>query len=132
MVIDSSAMIAILYAEPEQRRFVELIHNSETRLMSAASVLETSMVVEASFGASAGRELDVFLTDAEIKVVDVDRQQIETARSAWRRYGKGRHRAALNFGDCFVYALAKINGEPILAKGNDFSLTDIPMCTSNV
>ncbi len=100
--------------------------------MSSASVLETSMVVEASFGASAGRDLDVFLIDAEIKIVDVDRQQIEAARSAWRRYGKGRHHAALNFGDCFVYALAKINGEPILAKGNDFTRTDIPMCVSNL
>jgi ribonuclease VapC len=132
MVIDTSAMVAILFGEPEQRRFVELIHDTESRLMSAASVLETSLVVEGSFGQSAGSDLDLFLIDAEIEIVPVDREQIDTARSAWRRYGKGRHRAALNFGDCFVYALAKITGEPILAKGNDFTLTDIPMCPSNL
>lgn len=132
MVIDTSAMVAILFAEPEQKRFVELIHASESRLISAASVLETSLVVEGSFGESAGRDLDLFLIDAEIEIVDVDREQIDAARSAWRRYGKGRHPAALNFGDCFVYALAKINGEPILATGNDFIRTDIPLCVLNL
>ncbi len=131
MVIDTSAMVAILFREPEQRCFVELIHNAETRLMSAASVLETSLVVEASFGEAAGRDLDLFLVDAEIEVVGVDREQVEAARSAWRRYGKGRHRAALNFGDCFAYALAKVTGEPILAKGNNFPLTDIRVCTQD-
>ena len=128
MIIDTSAVVAILFGEPEQRRFAELIHDREPRLMSAASVLETSLVVEASFGESAGRDFDLFLVEAEIEIVDVDREQIDAARSGWRRYGKGRHPAALNFGDCLVYGLAKVTGEPLLAKGKDFRLTDIPMC----
>jgi len=129
MVIDTSAVVAILFREPQQKYFIQLIHDAELRLMSAASVLETSTVVEASFGEIGGRDFDLFLSEAEVNVVSVDREQVEIARSAWRKYGKGRHRAALNFGDCFVYALAKTTGEPILAKGNDFALTDIQMCT---
>ncbi|MGA2905829.1 MAG: type II toxin-antitoxin system VapC family toxin [Candidatus Korobacteraceae bacterium] len=129
MVIDTSAVVAILFREPEQKHFIQLIHDAELRLMSAASVLETGTVVEASFGEIAGRDFDLFLSEAEVNVVSVDREQVEIARSAWRKYGKGRHRAALNFGDCLVYALAKVSGEPILAKGNDFPLTDIQLCT---
>jgi ribonuclease VapC len=128
MVIDTSALVAILFAEPEQKRFAELIQDADIRMMSAASVLETSTVVEASFGEAAGREFDLFLIDAEITVIDVDREQVEAARLAWRKFGKGRHPAALNFGDCFVYALTKISGEPLLAKGNDFARTDLLMC----
>ena len=128
MVIDTSALVAILFREPEQKHFIQLIQGAELRLMSAASVLETSTVVEASFGEIAGRDLDLFQREAEVNVVSVDREQVEAARMAWRRYGKGRHRAALNFGDCFVYALAKTTGEPILAKGNDFAQTDIQIC----
>jgi len=98
--------------------------------MSAASVLETSMVVESAFGENAGKKLDAFLLGAGISLIGVDLEQVELARNAWRKYGKGRHRAALNFGDCFVYALAKVKGEPGLAKGNDFRLTDIEMCAT--
>jgi len=128
MVIDSSAILAIILAEPEQDRFIELLTSADTRQMSAASVLETSMVLEARNGEAAGRELDWLLTRAQIDVVGVDREQIEVARAAWRKYGKSRHRAALNFGDCFVYALAKVTGEPVLAKGGDFRLTDVALC----
>jgi ribonuclease VapC len=130
MVIDTSAIVAILFQEPEHTRFARLLHSAEIRLMSAASVLETSMVVESSFGELAGRKLNDFLISAEISVVDVDAEQVEVARTAWRKYGKGRHRAALNFGDCFVYALAKVKREPVLAKGNDFRLTDVEMCVT--
>ena len=128
MVIDTSALVAILFGEAEQMRFIELIQQADVRMTSAASLLETAMVIEAVFGQAAGRDLDLFLTKGEISIISVDREQIEAARTAWRKYGKGRHPAALNFGECFVYALAKISGEPILAKGKDFPLTDISMC----
>ena len=132
MVIDSSAVIAILRKEPEHLDFANLIAGAATRIMSAATVLETGMLLEARRGEPAGREFDFFLMEAKIDVASVDREQAEAARKAWRKYGKGRHPAALNFGDCFVYALAKITGEPVLAKGNDFPLTDIPICISNL
>jgi ribonuclease VapC len=94
-------------------------------LISAASVLETGIVLEARKGEAAGLEFDLFLVRVDIQIVPVDAEQVEIARWAWRKYGKGRHPAALNFGDCFAYALAKTSGEPLLAKGGDFSLTDI-------
>jgi ribonuclease VapC len=83
------------------------------------------MIIEARKGENGGRELDLFLHRAKIDIVPVDSEQAELARIAWRQYGKGRHPAQLNFGDCFAYALSKISGEPILFKGNDFSLTDV-------
>lgn len=128
MVIDSSAVIAIILDEPEAEQFIAQLSNADTRLISAASVLETSIVLESRNGEAGGRELDLFLNRAQIDIVSVDREQVEAARAAWRKYGKSRHRATLNFGDCLVYALAKVTGEPILAKGNDFRLTDIEMC----
>jgi len=130
MVIDTSAIVAILFQEPEHREFAQLIYDAESRLMSAASALEASIVVESAHGEIAAKKLEDFLQDAAISLIDVDLQQVEIARSAWRKYGKGRHRAALNFGDCFVYALAKVKGEPVLAKGNDFRLTDIEVCAT--
>jgi ribonuclease VapC len=128
MVIDTSALLAIFLGEPERQRFLELIVQAETRLISAANVLETGIVLEARSGEAAGREFDLFVVRAGLEVVQVDGEQIEIARAAWRKYGKGRHRAALNFGDCFAYALAKFSGEPLLAKGCDFALTDIAVC----
>ena len=128
MVIDTSAVVAILLDEPEHDSFAKLIADADVRMMSAASVLETGMVLESRHGEAAGREFDLFLAQTQIDVVSVDREQVEAARTAWRKYSKRRHRAALNFGDCFVYALAKTTGEAILAKGNDFPLTDIELC----
>jgi ribonuclease VapC len=128
MVIDTSALVAIFLAEPERKRFLDLIVEGGTRLISAANALETGIVLEAKRGEAAGREFDLFLVRANLLVVPVDGEQVEIARSAWRKYGKGRHSAALNFGDCFAYALAKSSGEPLLAKGTDFSLTDIEIC----
>lgn len=130
MVIDTSAMLAIFLAEPERKQFLDLIIQSGTRLISAASVLETGIVLESKRGESAGREFDLFIVRVSLEIVPVDAEQIEIARSAWRRFGKGRHPAALNFGDCFTYALAKSSYEPLLAKGQDFRKTDLELCTT--
>ncbi len=129
MVIDTSALVAIFLAEPERQVLLDLLLQAETRMISAATVLETGIVLEARRGESAGREFDLFLVRANLQVVAVDSEQTEVARSAWRKYGKGRHPAALNFGDCFAYALAKFAGEPLLAKGTDFAATDIEVCS---
>jgi ribonuclease VapC len=125
MVIDTSALAAIFFMEPERNSFVKAIVSAEMRLISAAAVLETGIVLEGRQGEAAGREFDLFVIRAALQIVPVDAEQIELARSGWRRYGKGRHPAALNFGDCFSYALAKSTGEPLLAKGTDFALTDV-------
>ena len=131
MVIDTSAFVAIFFAEPERQIFRDAIMAAETRLVSAVSVFETGIVLESRIGEGAGREFDLFVVRAKIEVVAVDAEQAELARSAWRRYGKGRHSAGLNFGDCFAYALAKSSGEQILAKGTDFARTDIELWSAN-
>ena len=125
MVLDSSAVLAVLFDEPERRAFTLSIERDPRRLMSAGNVLESALVAEARRGESAGRELDLLLHRADVQVVPVDADQVELARSAWRRFGKGRHPAGLNFGDCFAYALAVASGEPLLFKGEDFRRTDI-------
>jgi len=129
MVIDTSALVAIFFVEPERESFLEAIATAENRLLSAASVLETGMVLEGRQGEAAGREFDLFVVRANLQVAPVDAEQADIARSAWRKYGKGRHPAALNFGDCYAYALAKSTGEPLLAKGTDFASTDIAIWT---
>lgn len=125
MVIDTSALLAIFLAEPERKGFLNCIIEAPARLVSAANLLETGIVLEARRGEAAGREFDLFIVRASLEVVSVDGDQIDIARSAWRKYGKGRHPAGLNFGDCFAYALAKSVGEPLLCKGADFAQTDI-------
>jgi ribonuclease VapC len=125
MVIDTSALAAIFFGEPERQRFLEAITLAPRRLISAATVLETGIVLESRQGEAAGREFDLFVVRARLEPIPVDAEQIDIARSAWRKYGKGRHPAGLNFGDCFSYALAKISSEPLLAKGTDFAITDI-------
>ena len=127
VVIDTSALVAILLGEPEREHFLKLLTESETRLLSAANALETAIVVESRRGETAGRELDLFLHRTGIEIVAVDSEQFSIARYAWRKFGKGRHRAALNFGDCFAYALTKTSSEPLLAKGADFSQTDLQL-----
>ena len=128
MVIDTSAILAILFDEPECRHFAEMIEADDIRLVSAATLLEAALVIESRRGEAAGRELDLFMHRAHISIVPVDADQVEIARVAWRKYGKGRHTAGLNFGDCFSYALARVSGEPLLVKGNDFAQTDITCC----
>ena len=127
VVIDTSALLAILLGESERGKFIQLLSESETRLLSAANALETAMVVESRRGEIAGRELDLFLYRTKTEIVAVDAEQFSIARFAWRKYGKGRHPAALNFGDCFAYALAKTSSEPLLAKGEDFRRTDLQL-----
>lgn len=126
MVIDTSAIVAILEDEPERRAFNEAIEAADSRLMSAASFVEASIVIESRYGAAGLRELDLFVDQSAIKVVAFDAAQANMARLAYSRFGKGRHPAALNFGDCFAYALARVHGESLLFKGKDFSQTDIP------
>jgi ribonuclease VapC len=125
MVIDTSAVLAILFDEPEADDIEMAIDADPVRLMSAASYLETAIVVESRLGEPGGRELDLLVHKAGIEVVAATAEQVETARDAWRRFGKGRHLAGLNFGDCFSYALATASGEPLLFKGDDFDKTDI-------
>ena len=125
MVIDSSAIIAVLLNEANAAQIAEAIDSGSQRLLSAASLLEASIVIESRKGEAAGRELDLLIYRAAIEVVAVDQDQVEIARIAWRRYGKGRHPAGLNYGDCFSYALARSRGLPLLFQGEDFSRTDI-------
>ncbi|HZI55504.1 MAG TPA: type II toxin-antitoxin system VapC family toxin [Verrucomicrobiae bacterium] len=120
MVIDTSALVAIFLNEPDRDHLLEFIVQAEKRLISAAIVVEAGIVLEARRGEAVARELDLFLHGADIEIVSVDHTQAEQARLAFRRYGKGRHPAGLNFGDCFTFALAAVSGEPILAKGEEF------------
>jgi ribonuclease VapC len=108
MVIDTSAVVAILRDEPERRPFNEAIEDSPDRQMSAATLLELSIVFEARHGADGIRDLDLFIAAAAIQIVPVDAEQAHAAREGFRRFGKGRHPAGLNFGDCFSYALARV------------------------
>ena len=125
MVIDTSALSAMLGMESESARLAAAVEADAIRLISAATVVEIALVIEARHGRDGGRELDLFIAKAGFSIEPVTAEQAEVARDAWRRYGKGRHAAALNFGDCFSYALAKVSGEPLLFKGNDFNRTDI-------
>jgi ribonuclease VapC len=125
MVIDTSAIIAVLLKKTAAERVTAAIETGNPRLLSAASLVEASIVIERRKGDAGGRELDLMIYRSEIDVVEVDRDQAELARMAWRQFGKGRHAAALNYGDCFAYALAKSRGLPLLCVGDDFSRTDI-------
>jgi ribonuclease VapC len=125
MVIDTSALVAILQDEPERRAFNEAIEVADSRVMSVATFVEVSIVVEARYGADGLRALDLFLDRAGIALVSVDVEQGKVARDAFSRFGQGRHPAGLNLGDCFAYALARVLGEPLLYRGDDFSRTDV-------
>ena len=125
MVIDSSALLALLLAEPESERIARAIASDPRRLVGAFSALETAIVIEAKKGELAGRELDLLLHRTGADVVVMESAQVEIARSAWRKFGKGRHPAGLNIGDCCSYALSRFSGEPLLFKGEDFRHTDI-------
>ena len=125
MVLDTSAILAILFDEPDAELIEDAIAEDPIRLLSAAAFLETAIVVEARIGENGGRELDLFLHAAGVDVVAVDAEQAEIARQGWRRFGKGRHPASLNFGDCFSYALSLTSGEPLLFCGEDFAQTDV-------
>jgi ribonuclease VapC len=125
MVIDSSAVAAIFLGEAEAVAFELRIAEDPVRLMSAGTLLETAMIIEARLGDVGGRELDLWLHRAAVEIVPVDAEQADMARRGWRRFGKGRHPAGLNYGDCFAYALAITRNEPLLFKGNDFPKSDM-------
>src|ERR1700755_2189692 len=125
MVLDTSAILAILQNEPERRKFNEAIEAAETRSLSTASFVECSMIVESRYGADGVRDLDLFIAKAHVSLVPVDEEQANFARRPFQKFGKGRHPGGLNFGDCFSYALSKSLDLPLLFKGNDFSQTDV-------
>jgi ribonuclease VapC len=129
MVLDTSALLALLLDEPEAEVFRVAVEDDATRLVSAATLLETALVIEARKGEAGGRELDLLIHKAEVVVVPVDAEHVSEARRAYRRFGKGRHAAGLNVGDVFAYALARASGEPLLFKGDDFTKTDIRRVT---
>lgn len=125
MIIDASAVLAILLAEADAERYAEAIHAADACRMSAANFLEAAIIIDNRVGTTAGRQLDNLLGRANIGIEPVTAAQARLARQAYLEFGKGNHPAALNFGDCFAYALAKAAGEPLLFKGEDFSRTDV-------
>jgi ribonuclease VapC len=129
MIVDTSALVAILQDEPERTSFIDLIDSAAALKISAVSFVEVSRILESRYGAEGLLSLDRFLDRAGIEVVAVDARQAIEARRAFSRFGKGRHPAGLNFGDCFSYALSVCLGEPLLFKGDDFGVTDIVPAT---
>jgi ribonuclease VapC len=125
MIVDTSALTAIFFGEPEGDTYVRLIREADRCRMSAANLVELSMVIEHQLGPEALRQCDMFLRRAEIEIESVTVEHAYLARQGFLDFGKGRHPAGLNFGDCFAYALAKASNEPLLYKGQDFSKTDI-------
>ena len=125
IVVDTSALIAILEKEPDAARYAEAIAEADTPLISAATLLELHIVMLNRHGARAAPIVDRLIQDAAFKIENFNAQHVELAREAYARYGKGRNAAGLNYGDCFSYALAKATGLPVLFKGQDFSKTDL-------
>ena len=125
MILDTSALVAVLYGEPEARDFVERIRAADVCRISVANHVELSMVVESQLGPDGARQADAFLRRAGVVVEPVTIEQGDLAGQAFFDFGEGRHKAALNFGDCFAYALARATGKALLFKGDDFALTDI-------
>ena len=132
MVLDTSALLAILLAEPEAEPFARAIAGDPRRLVSALSAFEAAIVIGARKGPAGVRELDLLIHAAALSIVSFDEEQVQLARTAYEKYGKGRHPAGLNLGDCTSYALARISGEPLLCKGDDFPKTDIPLWSTEV
>ena len=125
MIVDTSAVVAMLNDEPDASRLKAVLAASTVRRMSVANALEATMVVESRGGSAAGAELERLMSLANIEPIPVTLEQLASARFAWRRFGKGNHPAGLNFGDCFAYALADVTREPLLFKGDDFARTDV-------
>jgi len=125
MVLDTSALVAVLYGEPERDLFIALLSDAEDPLISAATLVEASIVVEVKTGAHGVADLDELLAAAAVRCVAVDSAQAHVARDAFARFGKGRAPAGLTFGDCFAYALATVTDRPLLFKGADFARTGV-------
>lgn len=125
MIVDTSAVLAVLLAEPDAHTYADAMDAADVCRISAATFVEAAIVVDCMIGASAGRDLDAFIRRAGMMIESVTEEQAHIARQAYADFGKGRHKAGLNFGDCFAYALARVTGEPLLYKGKDFRHTDI-------
>lgn len=125
MIVDSSAIVAILSDESDARGFADAMDGALERRLSVVNYVETAVVLDSRRNPALSRRFDDFVREAQIVLEPVTVQQARIAREAYRDYGKGRHRAGLNFGDCFAYALAKEKGEPLLFKGDDFRRTDV-------
>jgi ribonuclease VapC len=125
MIIDTSAIIAILFGEDDAEIYAEAITRADSCRISAATFVETAVVVEAQTRNNGGRQFDAFIRRAGIAIEPVTEEQAYIARQAFIDFGKGRHPAGLNYGDCFSYALAKAAREPLLFKGKDFAKTDV-------
>lgn len=125
MIVDSSALIAILLNEADAPAFAAALRESSDAIMAAPTLVETTIVAESRLRAGGAARLDELIAEAEIAIVPFTAEHARHAREGWRRFGKGRHPAALNLGDCFAYALAKARGEALLFKGDDFSRTDV-------
>lgn len=130
MVVDTSAVVAILQREPERDRFADVLAGANDPLISAATLFECSIVMHRRGGDRAVERLDELLLSAGVRCVALDISHVHAAREAWTHFGKGRSPAALNFGDCFSYALATTTGRPLLFKGDDFAQTDVTPATS--
>lgn len=129
MIVDSSVLVAILMEEPEMKRLEGALVNTESCRISAVSFVEASMVMVGRKGVMAPHMMDTLLARAGVQIVPFTETQARLARQAFLRYGKGRHAAQLNFGDCMAYALAVESGEELLFKGTDFSQTDVAVAT---
>ena len=125
MIVDTSAVLAILFNEEDAETYARAISEAESRRMSAVSFVEAAIVVEAQTKERGSRQFDAFIRRAGIVIEPVTEEQAHAARQAYTDFGKAHHAAGLNFGDCFAYALAKITGEPLLFKGQDFRKTDL-------
>ncbi len=127
MIVDTSAIIAIIRGEPEREPMLTAIMEASERVMSAATWLESAIVVDGRDDPVLSRRLEDLISAVGLEIEDVTRDQVVAARQAYRDFGKGRHRASLNFGDCFAYALAAIRNAPLLCKGDDFRHTDLQL-----
>jgi ribonuclease VapC len=127
LVVDTSAAVAVITGEPGSDELAVHLENAVARMMSAAIRVELGIVIEARLWPAGQDVVDRFMRDAKIDIVPVDADLAARAMSGWRRYGKGRHPAGLNYGDCFTYALAERTGHPVLCTGNDFAATDLPV-----
>jgi ribonuclease VapC len=125
MIIDTSALVAVLDQEPEAPRIVRTLASAPERILSVANLVEVGIVMQARRGDDGARDLDLLLAKLRVDIAAVTANQADIARKAFRRYGRGRYAANLNFGDCFAYALAKDTSAPLLFKGDDFGQTDV-------
>jgi ribonuclease VapC len=125
LVIDTSALVAILQAEPVAERLILALYDAPARRMSTATLVEAGIVMQRRFGDAGESKVDALIAELQLEVLPLTADHSQIARDAFRRFGKGRHQAGLNFGDCFSYALARSLGEPLLFVGEDFGFTDV-------